>query len=120
MRKDAAFRVFAKRLADIRLWGVVVALTVELARTGGLMPGQEEVGYGLVEQCALGVARVVEFGFGRYGGCMVQRLYVRGLRRTNVHPSSICDVRALPVQHGGTQVESLRHRIYAKFACSTV
>ena len=32
--KDAAFQIFAKGLADIRLWGVVVALAVELAGAG--------------------------------------------------------------------------------------
>ena len=31
MREDAAFQIFAKRLEHIGLWGVVVALPVELA-----------------------------------------------------------------------------------------
>ena len=31
MREDAAFQIFAKRLEHIALWGVVVALPVELA-----------------------------------------------------------------------------------------
>ena len=64
MRKDAAFEVFAKGLADVGLWGVVVALAVELACTGERVPGLEVLGNGFVEQRALGVARVVEFGFG--------------------------------------------------------
>ena len=62
MRKYAALQVFAKGLADIRLWGVVVALAIELAGTGQLMPSLEVFGYGLVQQRALGVARVVELG----------------------------------------------------------
>ena len=64
MGKDAAFQILAKRLADIGLGGVVVALAVELTGTGKRMPGLEVFGYGLVEQSALGVAWVVEFGFG--------------------------------------------------------
>jgi len=63
VRKDAAFQIFAKGLADIGLGGVVVALAVELAGTGQLKPGLEVLGYGLVEQSPLGVARVVELGF---------------------------------------------------------
>jgi hypothetical protein len=43
---------------------VVVALAVELTCAGEFMPGLEMFGYGLVEQSALGVARVVELGFG--------------------------------------------------------
>ena len=62
MRKDAAFEVFAKGLTDIRLWGVVVALPVERTGTGQPKPGLEVLGYGLVEQSPLGVARVVELG----------------------------------------------------------
>jgi hypothetical protein len=70
MRKDAAFEVFAKGLTDIRLWGVVVVLAVELAGTGERMPGLEVVGNGFVEQRALRVARVVEFGLGHSrSGC---------------------------------------------------
>ena len=42
----------------------MVALAVELACTGQLMPSLEVFCYGLVEQRALGVARVEEFGFG--------------------------------------------------------
>jgi hypothetical protein len=59
--KDAAFEVFTECLANIRLWGVVVALAVELACAGQLKPGLEVLGYGLVEQSPLGAARVVEF-----------------------------------------------------------
>jgi hypothetical protein len=62
--KDAAFQIFAKGLADIGLGRVVVALAVKLACAGQLKPGLEVLGYGLVEQRALGVAPVVELGFG--------------------------------------------------------
>ena len=64
MGKDAAFQIFAKGLADVGLGGVVVTLAVELAGAGQLKPGLEVLGYGLVQQRALGVARVVELGFG--------------------------------------------------------
>ena len=64
VRKDAAFQILAKRLADIRLWGVVVALAVELTSTCQRVPGLEVFGNRLVEQRALGMARVVELGFG--------------------------------------------------------
>jgi hypothetical protein len=60
--KDAAFQILAKGLADVGLWGVVVALAVELAHAGKFMPGLEVLGYGFVQQSPLGVARVVEFG----------------------------------------------------------
>ena len=63
VRKDAPFQIFAKGLADIWPWCVVVALAVELACTNQLKPGLEVLGYGLVQQRALGVARVVELGF---------------------------------------------------------
>jgi len=43
---------------------VVVALAVELAGTGKFMPSLEVLGYGLVQQSPLGVARVVGLGFG--------------------------------------------------------
>lgn len=66
--KDAAFQVFAKGLTDIGLGGVVVALAVELTGTGQLKPGLKVLGYGLVEQRALEVARVVELAFGSYCG----------------------------------------------------
>ena len=55
--KDAAFEVFAKRLAHKGARCVVVALAVELTRAGELKPGLEMLGDGLVEQRALGVAR---------------------------------------------------------------
>ncbi|APW47167.1 hypothetical protein RA876_13275 [Rhodoferax antarcticus] len=42
--KDAAFQILAKRLLDIRRWGVVVALAVELAGAGQLKPGLEVLG----------------------------------------------------------------------------
>jgi hypothetical protein len=64
MGEDAAFEVFAKGLADIGPGAVVVALAIELTGTGQLKPGLKMLGYGLVEQRAFGVARVVELGFG--------------------------------------------------------
>ena len=60
--KDAAFQIFAKGLADIRLWRVVVALAARLAGTGQHKPYLKVLGYGLVNQSLLGEARVVEFG----------------------------------------------------------
>ena len=57
--KDAAFEVFAKRLADVGAWCVVIALAVELACAGELKPGLEVPGYRAVEQGSLGVARVL-------------------------------------------------------------
>ena len=64
MGKDAAFQIFAKGLTHEGPGGVVVALPVELAGTGEFMPGLKVLGNGLVQQRTLGVARVVEFGFG--------------------------------------------------------
>ncbi len=63
--KDAAFEVFLKRLAHIRLGPVVVTLPIELARAGQVKPGFVMLGHRLVQQRALGVARVVALGFGR-------------------------------------------------------
>ena len=40
MRKDAAFQILAKGLADIRLGGLVVTLAVELSCAGQVKPGQ--------------------------------------------------------------------------------
>jgi len=48
--KDAAFEVFAKRLADVGAWCVVITLAVELACAGELKPGLEVLGYRAVEQ----------------------------------------------------------------------
>ena len=62
--KDAALQILTKRLAYIGLGCVVVALAVELTGTGQLKPGLEMLGDGAVKQRALGVAWVVEFGFG--------------------------------------------------------
>jgi hypothetical protein len=62
--KDTALQIFAKRLADKGLWGVVVALAVELAGTGQIKPGLKMLGYRLVQQRAFGVARIVEFVLG--------------------------------------------------------
>jgi hypothetical protein len=61
--KDAAFQILLERFAHKGLGGVVVALAVELARAGQLKPGLVVLGYRLVQQRALGVARVVELGF---------------------------------------------------------
>jgi hypothetical protein len=63
--KDAAFEAFAKRLAHIALWRVVVTLSVELPHTGEIEPSLEVFGYRLVQQRALRVVWVVEFGFAR-------------------------------------------------------
>ncbi len=46
--KDASFQILAKRLTDIGLGGVVVALAAELAGTGQLKPGLKVLGYGLI------------------------------------------------------------------------
>ena len=64
MDEDAALQIFAESLTGIGLGGVAVALAVELTRAGEFMPSLEVFGYGLVEQRALGVAWVVELGFG--------------------------------------------------------
>jgi hypothetical protein len=42
--KDAAGQIFAKGLTDIRLWGVAVALAVELTCTGKFTPSLKMVG----------------------------------------------------------------------------
>jgi hypothetical protein len=44
---------------------VVIALAVELPCAGEFEPNLEMLGDGLVQQGSLGVARVVEPGFGR-------------------------------------------------------
>jgi hypothetical protein len=44
------------------LGAVVVALTVELTRDGQIKPSLVVLGYGVVQQRALGVARVVQLG----------------------------------------------------------
>ena len=64
VRKDAALQVFAKRLADVGTWRMVIALAVELAATGQVKPGLEMLGHCAVQQGVLGVARVVKPGFG--------------------------------------------------------
>jgi hypothetical protein len=70
--KDAAFQVLLERFAHAGFGAVVVALTLELARAGQIKPGLVVLGHGLVQQRALGVARVVEFGFrcGRHKYCV--------------------------------------------------
>ena len=65
MGKDAAFEVFAKRLADVCPWCVVVTLPVELTGAGQLKPGLKVLGDSAVQQASLGVARILELGFGR-------------------------------------------------------
>ena len=79
--EDAALQILLERHANIGLWGVVVALAVELTCAGELMPGLEVLGNGLVEQRAFGVARVVELWFGTccrgHGRRTVARLVVR-------------------------------------------
>ena len=65
MGKDPAFEVFAKRLADVGTRPIVVALAVELACAGQLKPGFKILANGAVQQGSVGVARVVEAGFGR-------------------------------------------------------
>lgn len=62
MGKDAALQIVAKDLADIGLGCVVVALAIELTCAGEFMPGLKVFCNRLVEQRALRVARVVEFG----------------------------------------------------------
>jgi len=64
VRKNAALEVFGERFAHIGLWRVVVAQSVVLACTGKIQPSLVVLGHRLVQQRALGVARVVEFGFG--------------------------------------------------------
>ncbi len=83
--KDAAFEVLTKGLADIGLGGVVVALAIELTCAGEFMPGLEVLGYGLVEQRALGVARVVELGF-----CTRWPAFRMGINRASGHLRLTC------------------------------
>ncbi len=63
MREDATFQIFAKCLEHEGPWGVVVALAVELACAGQLMPGLKMLTNGLVQQHSLGAKWVVELGF---------------------------------------------------------
>ena len=82
--KDAAFEVFAKGLLDVGGWRVVVALAVELAGTCQLKPGLEVLGHCAVQQGLLGVAGVVELGFGlarRVEAGVLVRMRLRVLRR---------------------------------------
>ena len=64
VHKDGAFGVFAKGLADIGLGRGVVALAVELTGAGEFEPSLQVFGNRLVAKGSLGVAWVVEFGFG--------------------------------------------------------
>ena len=66
--EDATFEVFAKSFLYVSGRAVVVALAVELPGTGQLKPSLEVLGDRLVEQGALGVARVVGFGLVGSGG----------------------------------------------------
>ena len=52
--EDAALQILAKGLADIGLWGVVVALPVELVGAGEFMPGLEVFGNRLVRRVRSG------------------------------------------------------------------
>ena len=62
--EDAAFQIFAKRLANKNLLGLVVALTVELDIVNECMPGLKVLGYRWAQQPAFSLARVVELGRG--------------------------------------------------------
>ncbi len=62
MGKDAELQIFAKRLADVRPWRVMVALAFELARASEIKPGLKVVGDSAVQQRAIGVVRVVALG----------------------------------------------------------
>jgi hypothetical protein len=64
VRKDAALQILGKRLTHVRLECVVIALPIELARTGQIKPRLIVLGNGLVQQRSLRVARVVELGLG--------------------------------------------------------
>ncbi len=64
VRKDTALQILLERFAHVGLGCVVVALPIELARAGQVKPGLVVLDHRLVEQRALGVARVVELGFG--------------------------------------------------------
>jgi hypothetical protein len=77
VRKNAAFEVFAKGLAHIGLGSAVVALPIVLTRAGQLQSGLEMFGYCFAKQRALGVARVVEFGFGTRCGPARMRMRLR-------------------------------------------
>ena len=57
--EDAARQILGKGLAHIGLGGAVVALAVELTRTGKVQPGLVVLGYCLVKQRTLEVAKVV-------------------------------------------------------------
>jgi len=45
--KDAALQIFAKGLADVAFWGVLIALPVKLACAGEFTPGLEVFGKGV-------------------------------------------------------------------------
>ena len=95
--KDAAFEVFAKRLAHIWFGGAVIALSVELACTGELKPCFVVLGYRLVQQRALRMARVIEFGlgYGRHKYCVnTQYFAASGLACLAKEPE-LLTVRAL-------------------------
>ena len=62
--ENAALQILGKRLAHVSPWRAVIALPIELACTGKVCPSLVVLGYRLVQQRALGMARVVEFGLG--------------------------------------------------------
>jgi len=66
VHKDAAFQIFAKRLAHVGARRMVVALAVELAGAGQVKPGLKILANGAVQQGSLGVARVVALGLCRW------------------------------------------------------
>ena len=57
--EDAALQIFAKRLTDIRLWGVVVALAVELAFTSESLGAPDTPD--LIAACAYSTGAIARF-----------------------------------------------------------
>ena len=98
MRKDAAFEVFAKRLADVGTWRMVIALAVELAATGQVKPCLEMLGHCAVQQGVLGVTRVVA---GAIGGHVVE--YVR----QRACPAQLAGPAEIPMDYFTRAVESV-------------
>jgi hypothetical protein len=62
--EDAARQMFAKRLEYRGLGSTIISLPIELACTGKVCPSFVVLGYRLVQQCALRMARVVQLGVG--------------------------------------------------------
>lgn len=65
--EDAALQILLERLAHKGPEAVVLALPVELARPGQFQPGFIVLGDRLVQQRALKVARLAEYGLGNIG-----------------------------------------------------